>query len=147
MNRRGLLLVREFGQQIWMSDYTGALLRIELHLHEIVGAIRVHPVEARQPVVHIHVVSQQQVAIIGRSVPNHVVQKQVQRRAQIRNDFRCEAGVKIVILRQIFDVIYLQPMVQKLLHLRMRPRIGQHPARLLPDLLATVQRPRGSQLR
>ncbi len=93
-------------------------------------------VELRQPAVQVEVVGEEQLAEVGRLAPDHVVEEQVERRPQVGGERRVEAGESLRVLRQVRDVVDLEPREQELADLRLRPRVGEHPLGLLRDLRA-----------
>src|SRR5262249_6544712 len=65
-------LIRELGKEIRMCDDTGALLRVEFHLHEIVRGFtlrKLDAIEAGEAFVDEQTVVQEQLAIVRRTAP------------------------------------------------------------------------------
>ena len=122
-----------------MGDDTGTFLWVKLNFHEILRGIGADTVEPGEAIIQEQVVGQQQAAVIRRSAPRRIFEEEVQRRAQVADDFGCETRIEICVLRKILDVIHLDPALEEILHLRPRSRIGQHPPSLGIDLLARVQ--------
>ena len=146
MNGRGEFLIGEGGEQVRMGHHARALSGIERHLHKIIVRVGLHAIESGQAVVQIQVIAQQQRAVIRRSIPHRILQEQIQRRAQVGDDFGSESGIKFSVLGEVFQVIHLQPVMEEILHLGSRARIGQHAAGLPGDLLRGVEGSLSSQL-
>ena len=147
MNRRTGLRIRERREQIRVRHHTGALLGIERDLHKVIRGGEFGTVEFCEAFVEVELVGEQQTAVIRWAIPERILQKQIQRRAEIGNDFGGETGIKCRVFRNDFRVTQLEPVMKEILHLRARPHVGQHAFRLRLDLLARVQGALGGDFR
>src|ERR1043166_6989321 len=126
-----------------MGKDAGSFLRIYGHLDEIIGEIDVYSVKPGQTIVHKSGIGQEKLSIVGGAAPDHVLQKEVQRSAQVRDDLGGKIRIELRIFREVIDVVHLQPMMEEVFHFGVGAAITQHAPGLHTYLLACMELPFG----
>ena len=88
-------------------------------------------------------IGQDELTVIRRLAPDDVVNKHIERSAQIGDQRLIEAGERLRVFGNFLPLVERQPLVKEIADFRLRAGVGKQAVSVLGDLLVGLQAPLG----
>ena len=119
-------MIGKRGEEEGMSKNTGPLGGVEFDLLEVVPWWRWHPIERSQAGIQKQIVSGKKIAVVRALTPRHVINKQFQGTPEIRDQHWIETWIGFFVFGEVFGLLHLQPVGEKIVQLSAAPGIVHH---------------------